>query len=722
MSIRPIDGRAAVARLNSLRFSHPVAEVAALLAEWQIQTGGYVVPIACPLPRTDADGKIGPSFFRQRARLVRAQIAADLLLDAKAAERLTFMMTGKDAWYLGPRPKLDRTSMLAAVAAAPARFIELMLQRELIEAAAFDSEPLFVVGGFGPGAYLGNAAGASKRRIHLGEASFRVNAKHGQLVCNVVSKVFTRKKATTLANESMATALAETGEGVMLGIHRLVAGDFHEEDARKYPMPGLSLDVRRMRQTRLYYLNVLSEFARRLFDKAGVPYVAETFVASHCVDDAYIGLEPIASLKRPLMVVNASVAPMDDDALRPLLQLREFAPTGYHVAGGRKVHFDLPSVVLADGIPGALDADYNYLFVNAPGDDEHGSITIQVADGDELPVRAEKAYDALERGGRADPYTNFKFRLLADAGTVQYSMQGLDAAPAALAALRPSEKDNRALVEALKRCLVELSLKECLCGHKPTPLPGMPKDLLPAALTLLGTRQIRLPANKRKQLVAAVDVVVDDRGCTVERVRRTPWSDELAVIDMVLDHPFLQEHPTKPLRDNQFWAIDRATGARLRVWSGSFVPKIILNDDEASIESALAKQDSFLEAQRAQGGGRYYSKSQEFNLLPYYISMYPAGTGVRGERNGVRLPLQDCGEYLRLFVPPEGGISGAGDSLSGMRDIAAFHADGTVVQSGLLELRLVRLYLHTMTNGVLVGGDNSKMSVLEKLARLALEN
>jgi hypothetical protein len=31
-------------------------------------------------------------------------------------------------------------------------------------------------------------------------------------------------------------------------------------------------------------------------------------------------------------------------------------------------------------------------------------------------------------------------------------------------------------------------------------------------------------------------------------------------------------------------------------------------------------------------------------------------------------------------------------------------------------------FLHTMSNDVLVGGDNSKMSMLEKLARLALEN
>ncbi|CAM3510419.1 hypothetical protein XNC1_4216 [Xenorhabdus nematophila ATCC 19061] len=38
------------------------------------------------------------------------------------------------------------------------------------------------------------------------------------------------------------------------------------------------------------------------------------------------------------------------------------------------------------------------------------------------------------------------------------------------------------------------------------------------------------------------------------------------------------------------------------------------------------------------------------------------------------------------------------------------------------EIELILLYLHTMTNGILVGGDNSKMTILEKMARLALEN
>ncbi|MFL9908908.1 hypothetical protein [Paraburkholderia sp. RL17-337-BIB-A] len=78
--------------------------------------------------------------------------------------------------------------------------------------------------------------------------------------------------------------------------------------------------------------------------------------------------------------------------------------------------------------------------------------------------------------------------------------------------------------------------------------------------------------------------------------------------------------------------------------------------------------------------------------------------------------------FARVFVPPAGGIVGTGDALSGMRDLMVYGVDGKAKQSGLLDHRLAHVYLHTLTNGVLVAGDNSKMSILEKLVRLALEN
>jgi hypothetical protein len=734
MPIRRLDDRAAVARLSSIRFRCPAADAAQLLADWQCRAGGFVVPIAIPLPKAQpaeggAEVPAGPAFFKDRAKQVRAAIAAALGLDAGGAGKLTFMMSSKDAWYLGPRPNLDRATMLAAVAAAPAKFIELMLQRELIEAAAFEPEHTFVTGGFGPGVFLGSASQAIKRRLHLAEASFTVNAKHGLLVCDVTSKVFARKAKTAGGAASSATLAMDAGEGYMVNVTRLVPDDFFEVDARHHPMVGVSLDTVKIRQSRLYYLNVLTEFAWALFEKAGVPVDRDTFVASHCVDEGYIPLDPIASLMHPLEVVNASGQPMDDEALKPLSRFPEFFPDGYHVAGNKKAHFEAPAVRVSDGIPAELQERVNYLFLNGEGDEESGTVRTAKAGPtlDWKPARASQAYGALARGDVvADPYTQCKFKQLMECDTVHVSMQGLDFSPAALASMLPGKANtaDRQLQEALKRCLVELSLKESLLGYKPVPAPAMPAELQPASLTLIATRQIRMSGRQpRKQLVSAVDVTLTEAGISVDRVRRSPWSTaELAAIDFVTEYPFLQPDGKEWIRDGQFWVVDRQSAERLTVWAGAFVPRIILNNQYAGIETALAAQEGFLAGQRVEGGGRYYSKGREFNLLPYYMSMYRPGEAVRGERTGTRIPVQDCGAFLRVFVPPEGGINGSGDSLSGMRDVMLYGVDGVPVEAGLLDRRLVQLYLHTLTNGVLVGGDNSKMSVLEKLARLALEN
>jgi len=733
MPIRPLDEKAAVARLSSIRFCCSVAEAAQLLAEWQSRTGGFIVPIAIELSRLprieSSEGAYGAAYFRERAKLVRRTIAAELGLDSDAAGKLTFTMDARNAWYLGPRPKLDRMSMMAAVKSAPAKFIELMLQRELIEAAAFDAEHTFVTSGFGPGVFLGSAGQLMERRVHLAEAKFTVNAKHGLLLCDATSKVFAKKTKPVGGDRvSSATLPLDAGEGYMVNVTRLVPDEFFELDARRYPMVGVSLDKVKIRQSRLYYLNVLAEFAWSLFAKAGVPVERETFVASHCVDDGYIPLDPIARLLHPLEVVDATGRQLDEEALKPLSRFPEFFPDGYHVAGNKKAHFDAPVVRGSEGIPEQLQERVNYLFLNGEGDDEGGTVRVAKIG---LPhewksERASVAYSGLARGEViADPYTQRKFKHLMECDTVRVSMQGLDDSPASLASLCPGRQNpkDRPLQEALKRCLVELSLKESLLGYKPVPTTAMPAELKPASLTLLATRQIRMPGRQpSKQLVSAVDVTLTDRGISVERVRRSPWSSaELAAIDFVSEFPFLQPEGTEKIRDGQFWVVDRQSSERLTVWAGAFVPRIILNDQYEGIEAGLAAQDGFLAARRLEGSGKYYSKGREFNLLPYYMSMYRVGEAVRGEKTGSRIAVQDRGEFVRVFVPPEGGISGAGDSLSGMRDVMLYASDGKQVSAGLLDHSLVQLYLHTMTNGILVGGDNSKMSVLEKLARLALE-
>lgn len=244
-----------------------------------------------------------------------------------------------------------------------------------------------------------------------------------------------------------------------------------------------------------------------------------------------------------------------------------------------------------------------------------------------------------------------------------------------------------------------------LLGKKSIYVPSMSSGV-PQQLTLLATRRIRMPGRQvPEQMVAAVDVTAEGDTLPVIRTRRTPWGKGGAVLRFVSDFPFLQENGKEWIRDGQFWVVDTRTQERLTVWAGTFVAKIILNDAYPTIELAIAAQEERRAAVMDEGSkGRLLSKAREFNLLPYYISMFKPGYGHHGEHIGLKMPVQDCGSWLRVFVPPEGGINGSGDSLSGMRDVMHYGADGAVSMAGLMELPLVRLYLHTMTNGVLVGG------------------
>lgn len=727
MPIHSLDQNAtAAARLNSIRFTISVADTARMLAKWLAESGSLLIPIAFPLPKSAEDmPPRGSKLYRERVKEVRSQIAKEIGLSLSESSKLSFTVTSKEAWYLGPRPKLTLQSTLDAVAATPGKFIELMLQKELIESASFDAEDTFVGNGFGPGVYLGSISQASKKYLQLAQANFTVT-KHGLLLCDVMSKRFVRKAMS--AQDSAITRLANAGEGYLVGVTRIVPDEFFECDGRKSPMVGLSLDRDKVRRTRFYFLNLLTEFAIRLFTKAGVPFERDTFVASHCVDDAYIPLTHLASLKRPLVIVNTTTHLMDQDSLAPLTRFAEYIPE-YHVAGNKKVKFGALEIRVAEAVPQVLKTEMNYLYLNGEGDEDMGTVrqAKHSATIEFKPVKAHQAYATLARGdGVADPYTTAKFNHLLKKSTVFTAMQGLDCDPMALAALRPGkadDSDGRQLQEAIKRCMVELSLKEILLGTKPVTVPAMPPGM-PTKLTLLASRRVRMPGRSPPvQLVAAVDVRLQGDSIFVIRVRRTPWGDASSVIDLVSEFPFLQENGKGWVRDGQFWVVDCKSDDRLTTWAGNFVPKIILNDAYEGIEHAIAAQDEFQATRKEDGGqGRFLSKGREFNLLPYYISMFRPEHAKRGERVGLKMPVQDCGTFVRVFVPPEGGISGSGDALSGMRDLVHYGAGGSKTMAGLLDLPLVQLYLHTMTNGILVGGDNSKMSILEKLSKLALEN
>ena len=797
MTLLKIQESAARARLNQIGHPGGVLELAASLVRWQHarareDAGALLVPIAIPLPQGTGNASaadtvlvssvgtsgIGTAHFRNRARVIRQLIAARLgVTDEILVDQITFAQTSSHAWFLGPRPELTLDSAVGAASSTKEiarHYVRLVLLKELVARAALDADDVFIRPGFGPLVYLGTRA-QTGAVLRMFEVDFQVDERAGKstVTCLVRAKAFGPRgraggngEAGGAGDPPVQSRFISIGEGMLQQVSRINPRHFVEIDARRHPAVGIALQADKMRHSRLYFLNIATEFAMSVLCEADVASHYETFRATHVVEGGYIPLDDLAGLARPLEIV----APFRGDAdlqREVLLRFQEWsAYLGSHTVGKRKTTFETPQVQAfeasevgaADATDSLLAPALDRLFISDPratADDAEAGLesTVRVwrRDGfgvatDAVEVSRHTAYELLaQEKASADVYTRTKFAQVVNCARVERVIQGLDASLQSIATLRTvavSKADTStgarkrvagetSLRESLKRCLVELSLKECLVGAKPIPVRALAAfdGWLDGAYTLIATKRIRLDV--RKELVAAVDIQISGDQISVTGMRRTPWSRSTATaLGMCFDYPFLQEPgkngtATGPIRDAQFWMVDKASGHRLVAWRGDFVPKVILNDEYPSIERALRLQEDqheFKSAGMAGGRLKYYSKGRGMNLLPYYMSMLAAGQQDGVENAGSKVALQDCGAFVRVFVPPADSLKGAGNPLSGMRDVMVYRGDGQAIDSGLLDHPLAVTYLHTMTTGILVGGDNSKMSVLEKLAKLALEN
>jgi hypothetical protein len=801
MTLLRIDLSAARARLNQVGCPGSIRDLATALVRWQYargreDPGALLVPIAVPLPpagkRSAGDTVQMPSVsapgngtarFRNRARSIRLLIADRLgVTDEALLDQITFTQTSSHAWYLGPRPELTLQAAVGAVGSSTEtaqHYVRLALLKELAARAALDADDIFIRAGFGPLVYLGVRAQKGSV-LRMFEVDFQI-AEHGgntTVTCLVHAKAFGHRGRAdndpAHGDAPVQTRFISIGEGMLEQVSRINPRHFVEIDARRRPVVGIVLQSDRMRHSRLYFLNIATEFAMSVLREAGVAAGYETFTATHVVEGGYIPLDDLADLVRPLEIV----APFRGDAeltAKVLTRFQEWpAYLGQHTVGKRKTTFETPQVQTMEA---AFDADFgsggsllapalDRLILSEPTatdsteqdtqDSGPESSTVRVwrrdAAGVEsaaVEVSPDTAYELLAQGkAKADAYTQMKFVHVMNRDQVERVIQGIDVSLQSIASLRTvavSKADattgarerlgkETSLREAIKRCLVELSLKECLVGAKPVPVESLAafNGSLDGVYTLIATKRIRLDV--RKELVATVDIQISGTEILVTGMKRTPWSrSAAAALGMCFDYPFLQSPAkngatTGPIRDGQFWVLDKASGNRLAAWRGDFVPKIILNDVYPTIERALRLQEDEHASKTGgmagvgHGGLKFYSKGRDANLVPYYMSMRAADQQIGAENVGSKVAVQDCGAFVRVFVPPADSLKGAGNPLSGMRDVMVYRGDGQAIESGLLDHPMIVAYLHTMTTGILVGGDNSKMSVLEKLARLALEN
>jgi hypothetical protein len=531
MPLQPLS-HPARARLNQIRTDLSVGQLAEAMVRWQFRRddnpGALWVPMCVPIkatggedspePATSSPDELDQEAFRDRARLIRQAIAHQLrIVDPTQIDQITYTQTADQAWFLGPRPGMTMDSAIGAACSTDEvarHYIRLVLLKELVAQAALDAQDVFIQSGFGPLVYL---MVAQKRvdYLHMFEVDFQVVERSGAAVitCLIHYKVFQHlgRECAPGADPALHNRPLDVGEGVLLDVARINPRHFREVDARRSPPAGISLQVGKMRSSRLYFLNLATEFALSVLKQVTPSAAYGVFEATHVVEAGYIPLDDLARLCRPLEVV-APFGGQDDLVGAVAQRLTQWADyIGPHTVGTRKVVFQAPQVRCVDvgGNPNndaALtpppSAEVNRLFLNDPNlsreeaeENAEGSAWVVPMSGrigdQAVRVRPDVAYERLSEGAwRADRYTTCKFAQVINKSEVAYAIQGLDISLPAISRLqllkvsvadvkaevpgaRKRLADETVVREALKRCLVELSLKECLIGAKPLPIRSL---------------------------------------------------------------------------------------------------------------------------------------------------------------------------------------------------------------------------------------------------------
>lgn len=720
MTIHTVNQDMAVARLSQISFNTPLCEVAAKLAAWQISKGSLQVPLSVSREALKSDKH---QSFVAKAR----EYFAEKHPQAHARAQIT--LDGDRAWCLGDARNQTPAQTIALARAHPAIYIRLVLMGEMLTTNAImaPAGEVSVFSSLGPSVYLTQGNDPAGSTIKTFRADFLLSDQYSTLTCDLTRKVFyLLKQKQTPGKKSKKSSLVDAGDQNTVTFEQLDPDLYGVADARGYPVKGIALNDQ-VRNSRIYYLNVLMEQVCSILTSAGVPYQHSTFTATHQVTEGFINADELTNLERPLCVVWNSA-----NSIPAVLPTRMEFDHSYGYAGAKKAKFKASALSFQPAITTVdqINSQTNYLFLNDLLD-EGGSITLERDEEEAIPVDAYAAYRALEGGtGKVDLYSTVKYNLLMDTYIPRHVFQAMHETPELVVKLLaghpvrkkadegeelpPHQIAINAAAEPLRRCLMELSIKEVATGYKPIPKLEQLAHF-PQGVQLIATRRLKL-GRRFRTLVSYCHVQQTGVGARVTERQTSRWSEHECDLDDFLDRfPFLSVDGKKA-KDQEFWIIDPATGDRLRVSLGSHIPKILINNRYSSFEAGLKAQYDEKPDRTA------FSKDKNYNLFPYYSSSVDGAVSDLAPNSRI-ISLQDFGAFARVFIAPAGGLNAAsGSSLSLFRDILVYGKDGSARGSGITQHPLTDLYLHSFTSGILVTGENSKMSILEKIARLGIEN
>jgi hypothetical protein len=264
-------------------------------------------------------------------------------------------------------------------------------------------------------------------------------------------------------------------------------------------------------------------------------------------------------------------------------------------------------------------------------------------------------------------------------------IQGLNLSPEFAAG------DDKGAATKLKRTATELYLKHCLYIAREVG----PVDLADQRLTLVSLRRLR---NDKDCLSSVVEVEIRDGFIRILGIQRYRNNEELLLL-----HPFLEQR-RGALFDGGFFIYDRDNGHLLTTYS-SRMPAIIGNP---SIDFIDPDQELLNPA----GKVTRSHKDPASVILPYYLS--PTG------KKATRAYIQETGPDLLYFVAGAQGAKAKIDRQNLIYNVLVFDRSGQLLRA--IDQPITHTFFNSMTFNVLRVGENSKMSLLQKIARLPLEN
>jgi len=607
--------------------------------------------------------------------------------------------------YYFLRPRRSVTDVAPSINADPSVIIRLGLMAALMSGVGFGSRRLNaeIVG---PQIYVGTRSFITKKNV-MGVETFRLDLdfRHNQIQTVLVAQAMKVEPEAVVSG--FVPESNEKAQGFSLSL--IPADRLKKWDGRKTKLPDISFRDKEIRDSRMYLLNRLTEQFGEILKNAGVTYSRDEFEPTHVVSEPHLKLVSLAHVPLELSIINNTGAQLSEEAQTAIVSLLTKDGVTFNA-----IEFFGGGVAVSDSSWVDTLAPKNaWLVLNRAGDDEIDT-SIRI-DGASLN-RPWDAYHALanEVASRedVDAYTWAKFsRLYQDNRTIYPVMQGIDLVVDEQA-VRIDQQE-----EGLRRCAVELAIKHRFSAGS-IPLSSKTPE---GNFTLLYTDRVFLMEGGewRKPLdyLAGARIVVSEGEMQI--VDRFFYPEvSLSLLDELRSQfPCIGTQ----IQGDSLFVVDEASGRYLRRFSGALVPKIVLNSRYRGIDEAL-------ETMASDGGlseKGYFSRSSTWSLLPFYAP--PSEKVAQDIRWRDTSFIEDRGSFVRYFVPSQLSPK-ATSGFSNMHDLMVFtpelHANQgsgkyAVVESGLLEEPLVQLYLSTLTCGLMRLNENSKASLLEKIARLA---